>query len=452
METGKCRPAKNRGAIKPKESVMKKALAVALVVLMAAFLAGLPACGEGDSDNDGMPDSYETLHGCLGGNTADAMADPDGDGLPNILEYLSESNNYYAIDPCNFDTDGDGLGDGAELGVVVGPGPDGVLDTSPAEGDSLWTGYVIYLGDNHQADTDADPESDDIQVLPLNGHTVIVTDPTKWDTDGDMLPDQFELDNSYGHAEGQDLDPTDPDDAALNFDSGYWPDDHNSNRNEYWNGTDPWDPDPTPADFAQNIGCYYWADTDGDGIMGPADRLKVVAEIVSPQTFSNILPQNHDPIDVDRDGCVGPGDLVLWDEMFIGTERAGGYNSTPASLDVVDAPAESVANGSTTHVTVSVGSQGGYEPYSPGLGVVFQVVSGDAVLLGGDGTDYYTEGTNRYDISMEAAGGALANIVVLISPENVDPVTVTASIPGCGTYPYGRWSYGVDAVEVEIQW
>lgn len=40
-----------------------------------------------DSDNDGMPDAWETLHG-LNVGTNDANGDADGDGLSNLNEYL----------------------------------------------------------------------------------------------------------------------------------------------------------------------------------------------------------------------------------------------------------------------------------------------------------------------------------------------------------------------------
>ena len=44
-----------------------------------------------DSDNDGIPDSWEVLHG-LNGSVNDAAADPDGDGNSNIHEYIAGTN------------------------------------------------------------------------------------------------------------------------------------------------------------------------------------------------------------------------------------------------------------------------------------------------------------------------------------------------------------------------
>ena len=62
-----------------------------------------------DSDADGMPDVWETQFGLNPQNSADAGQDPDGDGLSNIDEYR------FKVNPRIADTDGDGIGDGAEV-------------------------------------------------------------------------------------------------------------------------------------------------------------------------------------------------------------------------------------------------------------------------------------------------------------------------------------------------
>jgi thrombospondin type 3 repeat protein len=61
-------------------------------------------------DGDGMPDAWENMHDCLKPEIDDGQEDPDGDGLTNIEELLLPFN----FDPCNPDTDGDGMDDAFE--------------------------------------------------------------------------------------------------------------------------------------------------------------------------------------------------------------------------------------------------------------------------------------------------------------------------------------------------
>ena len=68
-----------------------------------------------DSDNDGMPDEWETAHGLDSNNPADANSDPDNDGLTNLQEYQHGTN------PNNQDTDNDGMPDGWEVTYDLNP-------------------------------------------------------------------------------------------------------------------------------------------------------------------------------------------------------------------------------------------------------------------------------------------------------------------------------------------
>jgi len=57
-----------------------------------------PEAGFADSDGDGMPDSWEQLHGLDPQDPSDASADSDGDGYTNLQEYLA------GTDPNNADS------------------------------------------------------------------------------------------------------------------------------------------------------------------------------------------------------------------------------------------------------------------------------------------------------------------------------------------------------------
>ena len=123
-----------------------------------------------DSDNDGMPDSWETLHGLTVG-VDDSADDADSDGLSNVDEFLA------GTDPQVADSDSDGLSDGDEVHT--------------------------YATDPTVADTDGDGLSDGDEV------NTYLTDPTLVDTDGDQFRDGAEV--------GQGTDPNDPNSYPSNM-------------------------------------------------------------------------------------------------------------------------------------------------------------------------------------------------------------------------------------------
>lgn len=66
----------------------------------------------GDSDGDGVNDSWEMANfGTLG---RDLSLDADGDGLPDYAEWLAQLN------PLRWDSDGDGLADAINTGAALG--------------------------------------------------------------------------------------------------------------------------------------------------------------------------------------------------------------------------------------------------------------------------------------------------------------------------------------------
>ncbi|WP_455391596.1 hypothetical protein [[Eubacterium] cellulosolvens] len=83
---------------------------------------------EVDTDNDKMPDEWETEHGLNKSDPADADKDLDSDGLKNLAEYQATT------DPTNDDTDSDGMKDGWEVNNGLKPLDDDSGDDLDSDG------------------------------------------------------------------------------------------------------------------------------------------------------------------------------------------------------------------------------------------------------------------------------------------------------------------------------
>lgn len=136
--------------------------------------------GAGDTDADGIPDSWEKLFFPTDLTKLSRAGDFDKDGLTDFLEFQRDSN------PTLADTDGDGLSDLIETGT-------GKFVSATDAGSSP-----------KKTDTDEDGRSDREEVL-----IAPTTDPNKSDTDADGFTDPEEI------ASG--TNPNDKNDNALTF-------------------------------------------------------------------------------------------------------------------------------------------------------------------------------------------------------------------------------------------
>jgi hypothetical protein len=303
----------------------------------------------------------------------------------------------------NPDTDGDGLcdGDTAVLPTCVsGENLDGDTVVDPGETDPC------------NPDSDGDGLSDGEEAL------IYLTDGTLWDTDGDFIPDLYEVLYADSATYNPWFNPFDPADGDTSFEPDGF-DDENPNFHEYWNNTDPWATDPVPPDLA-NPACFYWADADGDGIIQANDKLTLQNAIVGlGPSYAKVIPDSGDSQDLDADMALQAGDMNNLQNFIVGN-IVGLVQSRPASLEKVYEPAVAITVGSTTHVTVKVrNSSGAGHLYNSSFAVVF--------------------GTGRYDVSSESApvNGGFSTISLQVIDGGT--IQINARIPACGVNGVGRW-------------
>jgi len=441
-----------------------------------------------DSDGDGLPDSLEDSY-CTGST----VADTDNDGLcdgntavydgSTLLCSAGEDMNLDGstdsgteTDPCLFDTDGDTLGDGAE---TLTHGTDPLL--ADTDGDTLtdWEELNTHSTDPTLADTDADGLSDYVETIvracldPLvsdtDGDTLQdgttlgedknnngkvdtgETDPcladtdgdgandwveqvygasgVNWDSDGDGLPDGYEITHMSGHPVDQCLDPAEPADGDTDFDG-----DGNPNKHEYWNGSDMWTPNPTGGE-----GCFYWGDAGaGDGSLLASDLADAINEVAGiGGNYSNVIPPCKDVQEMTADGSMTATDISILRSMIV-NQYLGVLNTRPSALAVVYSPGSTVSPGLPAYVTVELQNEGG--SYTPGFGVAFQIdpsSTAPADILGGDGKPV---AGGRYDISGTVDSGGQATMV--IRPTGPGTLFISVSVESCpgGGENIGRYS------------
>ena len=154
-----------------------------------------------DSDNDGMPDSFEDEFGLMKNDPSDAGDDGDMDDLDNLAEYQN------GTDPGQPDTDMDGLTDGVEVnerGTV--PTDSDSDDDTLLDGVETGTGVFENAGDTGSDPNDADSDDDGVgdgdevnagtdpnvpdlrRVTDSEGNTYLLID-NGLDTDADGMVD-----------------------------------------------------------------------------------------------------------------------------------------------------------------------------------------------------------------------------------------------------------------------
>lgn len=321
------------------------------------------ADGNEDNDGDGLDNSVEIAMGLDPANAADADGDSDGDGISNRDEIL-----VHGTDPTDRDTDSDGLEDALEIALGLDPvladtDNDGVSDRDEdVDEDGLSNGAEVMAGsDPADADSDDDGVEDGLEVA-------LGLDPVSADSDADGVPDGVEdsdgdgLGNTLEIANG--LDPADPIDASDDADE-----DGVDNRAELLeHGSNPnaadTDGDRLPDGFEIQYGLDpLSSDTDGDGIRdgdddNDGDGLDNAAELewqTRPDSADSDddgladgleISLGLDPVsgDSDGDGITDGDEDTDGDELANRLETENGLD--PGNVDdaALDADADGLSN------------------------------------------------------------------------------------------------------------
>ncbi|MCH2170734.1 hypothetical protein MK489_08105 [Myxococcota bacterium] len=319
---------------------------------------GLGDNADTDDDNDGLPDSWELAMELDPLDGADADTDSDGDGLDARAEWalgtaanLPDSDGDGSLDPLDVfpldgsewvDSDGDGLGDNADVDddgdgifdaweILYGFDPMDPEDSSLDSDFDGSTNLQEFLAGTLPVDRDQDGVIDAADVFPDDPRESFdhdgdgIGNNADEDDDGDGLPDGWEL--SMG------LDSLDASDAASDRDA-----DGLDAQSEWVLGTSADLPD-TDGDGSLDLEDVFpldgseWLDTDRDGIGNNADVDDDGDNL--PDVWE--LSMELDPLDSgDADSDRDSDGLTALVEFAMGTSARKADSDGDGSQDSVD--------------------------------------------------------------------------------------------------------------------
>ncbi len=311
------------------------------------------------------------------GETDPCDPDSDGDGLTDGDEVL-----VYGTDPLSVDTDLDGLSDSMEAAYCTDPllsDSDGdlVIDGTSAGEDSNNNGiFEPELGETDPCDPDSDDDGlSDGDELYTQG-----TDPLDRDSDDDMMPDGYETNHG--------LDPLDPGDGDPEvLDPVTDPDgDGNANVHEFINQSSPSVADAHTCTSSLH-GCFFGQGNSFFHI-DPQDLSIAQDCYVGVCThIRETYPGNCDTFDISGDGIVGPDDISTLQSIYI--DSAFLISGAPARMTMLSPGMTANANvGETVSIEVRIEddpakNNGSATPRS-GSAAIFELVSGQGHILGGE--------------------------------------------------------------------
>ena len=268
-----------------------------------------------DNDEDGLPDWWEIMYNLNPFDASDAHEDSDWDGIDlNRDGELNEEERYTNLEEYRDETYPKQTLDLTEQGLVA----------ADSDGDGMPDGWEAHYGLDPLTDIDADRDWD-MSTTHGDGLTNLEeylnsTDPFNTDTDGDGMPDGWEVQYGYKKYENG-LSPTFRPDGKLDPDNDGWDYDRDgdinsteryTNLDEFLNQTHPFEPDtdgdlmvdgwevayglrpldPNDADF----------DLDDDGLLNKYEfNTSSYFDVTETDDITDSLPNNND---TDGDGLL----------------------------------------------------------------------------------------------------------------------------------------------------
>jgi transglutaminase-like putative cysteine protease len=222
-----------------------------------------------DTDHGEVPDGVEIMEGFDPLNqTDDYLIDSDGDGLYDYYEYMC------GTDPYNSDTDYDGLSDQYEMNYYYDSESYSHLNPTriDTDGDSLPDGFEIEIG------TDPTSKDSDGDGLDDNEEIYWHSSPLNQDTDNDGLSDSNEVNAMKTSPILKDTDGDGIDDNL-----------------EYLYNTNPLSPDSD----GDGVSDYLEDNKYGTSPTNPQDRPDNYNERIDPEPYNNpdAGNYNNDPTD-----------------------------------------------------------------------------------------------------------------------------------------------------------
>jgi gliding motility-associated-like protein len=271
-----------------------------------------------DSDDDGIPDSFEDLNLDSDSNPATDPTDTDGDGIPDYLDIDSDddgipdnveaqSSSGY-IPPSGIDMNGNGLDDAYEVGFL-GLFP---VDT---DGDNL----PDYLDE----DSDNDGVPDRIEGHDHNRDGIPEASLIGSDKDNDGL------DDGYEGAVVIDVDVNDEIDDPVND----LPDTDGDGESDYRDTDDDDDGKTTRDEDANKDGDYTNDDVDGNGI---PDYLEPNSSEPDLEVFNVVTPNGdgiHDVLTIRGLEDFPNNTIKIYNRWGVLVYSTRGYNSRSNVFD-----------------------------------------------------------------------------------------------------------------------